>query len=75
VPSGDERLATLLVQQGLASLGSAAKKMVETTLPGSGEPLVAALEAAGFQTLRVLVQMRLDLGQRIPVRGQATRRP
>lgn len=75
VPSGDERLATLLVQQGLASLGSAAKKMVETTLPGPGEPLVAALEAVGFQTLRVLVQMRLDLGQRIPVKGQATRRP
>jgi hypothetical protein len=49
--------------------------MVETTLPGSGEPLVAALEAAGFQTMRVLVQMRLDLGQRIPVKGQAARRP
>jgi hypothetical protein len=74
-PSGDDRLATLLVLQGLASLGSTSKKMVDTVLPISSEPLNTALQAAGFQKLRVLVQMRLDLGQRIPVKGHATRSP
>ena len=74
-PSGDDRLATLLVLQGLASLGGAAKKMVETTLPGPGEPLIGALEAAGFRKLREQVQMRLDLGRRIPAKGRPPRRP
>ena len=54
-------LETVLVQQGIACLRSASKKMVEVVLPSATEPLVAAFEMAGFQKLRVLVQMRLDL--------------
>jgi hypothetical protein len=42
-------------------------------LPSPTEPLVTALEAAGFQRLRVLVQMRLDLVHRIPVKDRALR--
>lgn len=55
------RLETVLVQQGIASLRGACKKMVGIMLPDPTESLVAALEAASFQKLRVLVQMRLDL--------------
>jgi len=61
-------LETLLVQRGVAGLRTAHKKMIETILPNPGESLVAALEAVGFQKLRVLVQMRLDLAQPISVR-------
>jgi len=57
----DGRLEAMLVQHGLARLRNAARKMVETLLPNPVGPLVTALEAAGFQRLRVLVQMRLDL--------------
>lgn len=66
-PGHSDCLETVLVQQGVASLGRASKKMVETVLPGPTDPLVAALESAGFQKLRVLVQMRLGLAKRIPV--------
>ena len=52
---------TVLVQQGLTSLRGASKKTVETVLPSCTEPLIAALEAVGFQRLRLLVQMRLDI--------------
>ena len=63
------RLETTLVQQGVVSLrGSLKKKMVEIVMPGPTESLVAALEAAGFRKLRVLVQMRLDLVHRAPAR-------
>jgi len=62
------RFETLLVWQGIASLRGAPGRMVGTVLPNPTEPLVAALEVAGFRELRVLVQMRLDLVHRIPVR-------
>jgi len=71
-PGHSDRLGTLetvLVQQGVASLGGASEKMVETVLPSPTEPLIAALEAASFQKLRVLVQMRLGLARRVPVRS------
>ncbi|NIV40353.1 MAG: GNAT family N-acetyltransferase [Anaerolineae bacterium] len=68
-PGCSDCLETVLVQRGLASLGRASRKMVETVLPGPTDPLVAALESAGFQKLRVLVQMRLGLSRRIPVRS------
>lgn len=68
-PGHSGRLETVLVQQGMASLRGAPKKMVETVLPSSTEPLVAALEAAGFRKLRVLVQMRLDLAHCVPVKN------
>ena len=53
-------IETVLVQQGIACLHGAARKMVEIVLPNSTEPLVTALEAIGFQKVRVLVQMRLN---------------
>lgn len=68
-PGHSDCLETVLVRQGVASLGRASKKMVEIVLPGPTDPLVAALESAGFQKLRVLVQMRLGLARRIPVRS------
>jgi len=42
--------------------------MVEIVLPSPAEPLVTALEMTGFQKLRVLVQMRLDLAHCVPVK-------
>jgi GNAT superfamily N-acetyltransferase len=57
----DGRLETVLVQQGVASLPDASRKMIGIALPDPAESLVAALGAAGFGTERVLVQMRLDL--------------
>jgi GNAT superfamily N-acetyltransferase len=68
-PDQSGRFEATLLQRGLASLGGAPKKMVETVLPSTPEPLVAALEKAGFQRLRELVQMRLDLGYHVPVKG------
>lgn len=61
VPEQSGRLEATLVQRGIASLRGAPKRMVEIVVPGTTKPLVVALEAAGFQELRVLVQMRLDL--------------
>lgn len=54
-------LETVLVQQGIASLRGASKKSVGIVLPDLSGSLVTVLEAAGFQKLRVLVQMRLDM--------------
>lgn len=68
-PEHSGRFEALLVHQGIASLRSISKRMVETVLPRPSEPLLAVLGAAGFQRLRVLAQMRLDLAQRIPVQG------
>lgn len=68
-PSHSGRIETTLVQQGITSLRGAPKRMVEIVLPSPTEPLVAVLEATGFQELRVLVQMRLDLARRISVKG------
>ncbi len=65
-PAYSGRFEGMLVQQGMASLRGVSKKMVETILPSPTEPLVLALEAAGFHKLRVLVQMRLDRVRRIP---------
>lgn len=67
-PEHDSCFEAVLVQQGVTSLRSASRKMVETVLPRPTEPLVAALETAGFQKLRLLVQMRLDLAHCIPVK-------
>lgn len=60
-PEHSGRFESVLVQQGVTSLRTAPKKMIETVLPDPTEPLVAALEAACFQRVRALVQMRLDL--------------
>lgn len=51
----------VLLQQALASLRGAPKKAVEVLLPNATDSLVTGLKAAGFEELRVLVQMRLDL--------------
>jgi len=55
------RFEAVLVQRGIASLRSVHKRMVETLLPRPTPSLLAALKAADFQELRVLIQMRLDL--------------
>ncbi len=68
-PEHNGRFEAVLVQQGVAGLRGASKKMVETMLPSPTEPLVVALEADGFQKLRVLVQMRLNLGRHIAVKS------
>jgi|YNPBryantNP2012_1023418.scaffolds.fasta_scaffold03437_4 ribosomal protein S18 acetylase RimI-like enzyme len=66
-PGDHEDIEAALVQQGMASLRSVHKKMVESVLPNPSASLVGALEGCGFQRLRVLIQMRLDLARRIPV--------
>jgi len=71
-PEHSGHLEAVLVQQGIASLRGARRKMVKTVLPSPTEPLIMALEAAGFQKSRVLVQMRLDLVQYIPVKSKTT---
>lgn len=70
-PEHGDHLEAVLVQQGVFSLRGAPKnkKMVETVLPNPTELLVAALEKVGFQKLRVLVQVRLDLAHRILVKS------
>jgi hypothetical protein len=73
-PAHSGKLEDVLVQQGLACLHGAPRKVVESVLPSPTEALVAAMEAAGFRKLRVLVQMRLDLVRRIPVRRPAAGR-
>jgi GNAT superfamily N-acetyltransferase len=66
-PSYSGRFDNTLVQRGIASLGGSSRKMIEVALSASSEPLTAAMEAAGFQMLRVLIQMRLDLVRRIAI--------
>jgi ribosomal protein S18 acetylase RimI-like enzyme len=61
LPEHSGRFEDVLVKQAMVSLHGAPKNMVEVLLPSSTDSLVAALERDGFQTLRVLVQMRLDL--------------
>jgi len=57
-----------LVQRGIDSVQGISKKMIEIELPSFTNSLVGALKEHGFEALRTLVQMRLDLGRRIPVR-------
>jgi ribosomal protein S18 acetylase RimI-like enzyme len=63
------RFESVLVQQGIADLRGAPRKLVEAMLPAPEATLVAALEAADFQEARLLVQMRLDLTHHISVAG------
>jgi ribosomal protein S18 acetylase RimI-like enzyme len=60
-PGYSGRVETALVQRGMACLRSVPSKMVEVVLTAPTDSLVAALEEVGFQKLRVLVQMRLDI--------------
>jgi hypothetical protein len=61
LPERAGRFEDLLLQQAIASLRGAPKKAVEILLPNATDSLVVGLSAAGFEELRVLVQMRLDL--------------
>jgi len=72
-PESSGRLETVLLQHGLSSLRGASKRMICTVFPYPNEALMAALEAAGFEKLRVLVQMRLGLSPRIAVKGREWR--
>jgi ribosomal protein S18 acetylase RimI-like enzyme len=65
--SDDGALETALVSQGLASLDGSPRKPVEISLAAPTNPLVTALENAGFQKMYVLVQMKRRLGHRISV--------
>ena len=60
-PEHTGRFEAALVRRGVARLRGMSRKMIEVTLPVSTGPLVVALEAAGFQRVRVLIQVRLDL--------------
>lgn len=66
-PVGD--LETLLVQRGVASLRGAFPRMTLTVLVNPAEPMVSALETVGFQKSCVLIQMYLDLAQRVSARA------
>lgn len=65
-PGRGESFAQPLVAQGITALHGATRKMVETVLTEEAEAvLIDVLERVGFCRARTLVQMRLDLGQRI----------
>ncbi|MBU0704112.1 MAG: GNAT family N-acetyltransferase [Chloroflexi bacterium] len=57
-PEHSGRFEAGLVRQGVASLGGGSRKMIEAVLASPTVPLVKALEEAGFQRERELVQMR-----------------
>jgi len=65
-PRHEGRLEGPLVRRGVAGL-SGTRKVTEALMPAPTEPMIRALEAAGFERLRGLVQMQLDLGYRIPL--------
>jgi ribosomal protein S18 acetylase RimI-like enzyme len=50
-----------LLRRAIATLQGAPQKAVEILLANATESVVTALRAAGFEELRTLVQMRLDL--------------
>jgi ribosomal protein S18 acetylase RimI-like enzyme len=60
LPEHAGRFEDVLVRQAVASLRGAPKKAIEILLPNPSDCLVAGLRTAGFEDLRVLVQMRLD---------------
>lgn len=60
----------ILVRRGLSSLRPNAGRMVEVTLPGNEEALYNELKEADFRKLRRLVQMRLNLEHRVPLRSR-----
>lgn len=62
-------LAVDLVRAGLGNLGRASGEAAELSLPRVGDSLAPALEEEGFEALRVLIQMRRDLRQKVSVRG------
>jgi GNAT superfamily N-acetyltransferase len=68
-PRYEGRFEDILVHRALARLRRVSRRMIEVFLPRPAEPLIAALESAGFQRLRVLVQMRRSAGQRVSVRS------
>ena len=67
-PESGSRFEGALVRQGIASLGGPARKPIEISLPEATDSLLAALKEAGFEELRVLIQMKRSLGRRVPVR-------
>ena len=66
-PGREGEVASDLVRQGLSALGGPPGKAVDTSVPNATQLLVAALEGQGFRELRVLIQMKRDLKQGIPV--------
>jgi len=60
-PEHNNRFEAVLVQQGMAGLRGGSRKMIETVLVAPTNSLVDALEGAGFQRERELIQMRRGL--------------
>jgi ribosomal protein S18 acetylase RimI-like enzyme len=60
-PDSVGRFEDVLVRRAVSGLQGGSRKPIEVLLPNATDSLVAALGAADFQKLRVLVQMRLDL--------------
>ena len=56
-----------LVRQGVDSLRGSPKKAIEAQVPLPADSTVAALEGAGFEKLRVLIQMKRSLKYRVSV--------
>ncbi len=68
-PECEGRFEMALVQQGVGSLqGGISQRMIEIGMPSPTHALTTALRACGFEALRTLIQMRLNLVHRIPVR-------
>ncbi len=67
-PGNDVHFEADLVRRGVSSLRGSPNKPIETSLPEATDTSVAALKEAGFQELRVLIQMKRSLGRRISVR-------
>jgi GNAT superfamily N-acetyltransferase len=68
-PRYEGRFEGILVHRALAGLHRVSRRMIEVFMPRPSEPLIAALESAGFQRLRMLVQMRRSAGQCVSVRS------
>jgi GNAT superfamily N-acetyltransferase len=73
VRAGHEgRYESALVRRGIASLRGSARKPVEIQLPRPCVHSLPALEREGFEKLRVLIQMKRSLRQRISVNVRMT---
>lgn len=68
-PEHDGGVETALTQKGVADLGGSTGKDIEARLPNPAGRSAEALESVGFEKLRVLVQMRMNLVHRVPVRS------
>lgn len=69
-PEHSGRFETTLIYRGLVGLRTAHRKMVEIMLATPTAPLLSALKGVDFRESRALVQMKLGLTRRVPVRSR-----